>query len=65
MVSQEELTSKGYHSLVPGRISIFIDGMGSFNDWFLCIVSFMFLPDMSNIGQNYIFDFQVLTSKHF
>ena len=31
MVSQVELISKGYHSLVPGVISIFfIDGMGPF-----------------------------------
>ena len=25
------INSKGYHSLVPGVISIFIDGMGPFN----------------------------------
>ena len=30
MVSQAELI-KGYHSLVPGLISIFRDGMGPFN----------------------------------
>ena len=31
MVSQAELISKGYHSLVLGLISIFRDGMGPFN----------------------------------
>ena len=30
MVSQAELIFKGYHSLVPGLILIFIDGMGPF-----------------------------------
>ena len=30
MVSQGRINSKGYHSLVPGLISIFLDGMGPF-----------------------------------
>ena len=30
MVSQSKLISKGYHSLVPGLITVFRDGMGPF-----------------------------------
>ena len=51
MVSQAELISKGYHSLVPDFISIFRDGMGPFNSvmifWDGCHankISFMTVP---------------------
>ena len=43
MVSQAELISKDYHSLVPGLVSIFIDGMGPFNiqtDLFIFLLIF-------------------------
>ena len=39
MVSQADLISKGYHSLVPGVISLFRDGMGPFNKTYVNIIS--------------------------
>ena len=51
MVSQAELISKCYHSLVPGLISIFRDGMGPFNTW--SAAQCLTLKDVLSSGLDY------------